>query len=575
MRLLASSGYRPSAYAGGIVDAPRRVEAVAGRPVLYYPAPIYTGRLWDGGGARCGGWGEAEGWRTIGHELAHFALFLYDQYANLRDGGPQYCASADLAFLSYGRDRAPALRGGRASTLMAYQYSADKLWRGDPAPTTGARRLGCADTPHDAVYPGRSEWQVLQQFYPSLRIPDAVSERSDWDASFDADVLAAGIFSLTWSGAPARADSSAAVSLAPLDRAGLVGEAYLVREGAGGRPQRIIGQGWRLPGEPDPPPFLGATPGAAERAAIFVDDPGAGRRYAVPPALPAGGLGLDPGVVNSVAALPSGWRPTLTLTPTLVGDGSGLSEVQALNLRLSDCSAVTTQVDVAHCPAGGDCSQPARVSRSADGSFRHSFGPYPLDGRSEPPALYGYIYARSVASGEEFISWYQIGGGVGPAHIDGHAPLVDGVAAVEPAAGASVSGRDNRVMLAPAPTCVAGALPAGVAGLIGPPLGLQVTLASNPQLLLAQREWGAAGLGDPALRVRLSYDQALLDALGIAEARLVLLRLGQGGWELAAEQGRSPELDWIAAAPQAFGGDGEIYAIAYRGPRAFMPALMR
>ncbi|KAB8332255.1 DNRLRE domain-containing protein [Scytonema tolypothrichoides VB-61278] len=85
VRVLASSGYRPSAYVGGIVAAPRLAATPGGQPVLHYPAPVFLGRLWDGAGARCGGWAEPEGWRTIGHELAHFALFLYDQYANLRD----------------------------------------------------------------------------------------------------------------------------------------------------------------------------------------------------------------------------------------------------------------------------------------------------------------------------------------------------------------------------------------------------------------------------------------------------------------------------------------------------------
>ncbi len=575
VRVLASSGYRPSAYVGGIVDAPRLGATPGGQPVLHYPAPVFLGRLWDGAGARCGGWAEPEGWRTMGHELAHFALFLYDQYTNVRDGQAQYCASADLAFLDPGLGRAPAARAGRAATLMAYQYSADKLWLGAPPPSgAGPRRLGCADTPHDSVYPDHSEWDVLSHFYPALRTPSVATLRTDWDSVFEAEIVPRGILRVGWAAPATRADSTAAVRLDALRAAGLVGEAYLVREGAPGVPQRIIGQGWRIPGEAAPPAFLGATPGAPERAAIFVADGASGERYAVPPALPAGGLSLADGTVNRVAARPSEWRPTLVLTPTVAGDGSRFSEVTALNLQLTDCAMKTEQIELTYCPAGGNCDNPVRVSRDADGSFRHRFGPYPLDGRGEPPALYGYLHARSTNTGEEFISWYQIGGGVGPAHIDGHAPLIDGAAAVEAAPGGVASGRDNRVLLAPSPVCAAAKLPAGVAGLIGAPLGVQVTLASNPQLDQPERGWGGP---DAPLRVRLSYDQALLDALGIDEGRLVPLRLAPdaAAWELAGEEGRSADLDWVAAAARDFGGDGEIYALGYRAPQLFLPALWR
>jgi hypothetical protein len=38
-------------------------------------------------------------------------------------------------------------------------------------------------------------------------------------------------------------------------------------------------------------------------------------------------------------------------------------------------------------------------------------------------------------------------------------------------------------------------------------------------------------------------------------------------------QGRSPELNWIAAAPQGFGGDGEIFALAVLEDQLYLPLI--
>ena len=571
IRILASSGYRPSAFVGGIVDAPMVGATPGGRPVLYYPAPILLGRLWDGSGARCGGWGEPEGWRSLGHELGHYALFLYDQYFSIVDGSSQYCSSTGLRFLRPGLDRAQEGRTGLADTLMAYHYTADKLRIGGLAATGAGRRLACAGSPHDHIYLGKTDWEVARNFYPALHIPALTSLRTDWDTRFAAVVETPGIFTVNWERPASHADTSARVALEPLTGDSWHGEAYLLSESGPGQPLRIIGQGWRLPGEPTPPPFLGVQPSAGQRAAIFVEDYGRNLRQATA----AAGADLDLSALNSLATTPSSWRPSMQITPTLTSSGSVFAEVTALNVRLTDCAAQTSQVDLAYCPAGGSCSAPVRVERGADGAFRHSFAGYPIDGQSEPPAIYGYIYARSVDSGEEAISTYQLGGGVGPAHIDGHAPLVEGQVGLDVATSAAGSSGDNRVLFSQSAVCVAAGLPAGVKAFIGAPISIQVSVAAKPQLGQPGRSWGAPASTDPALRVRLFYDQALLNALSVDERRLVLLRLGavNGLWQVVPVQGRSPELNWIAAQPQGFGGDGEIFALAILEERLYLPLL--
>jgi hypothetical protein len=576
IRVLASSGYRPTAFVGGVVDEPVVHATPGGRPVIYYPAPILLGRLWDGSGARCGSWSEPEGWRTLGHELGHHALFLYDQYFSVVDGAAQYCSSSGLRFLRPRLDRAPAERTGRDDTLMAYHYTTDKLRSGGlAAPVDSERRIACSGSPHDQIHPGRTDWDVLQHFYPSLRIPPAGSSRTDWDSRFGAAVETPGIFSVRWDRPSAYADTSAPVGFAPIDAGRWHGEAFLLREGSAGEPARIVGQGWRLPGEASPPPLLGVEPGSSQRAVVFFNDHSRGLRQASSPnPVLSGGLEVADTTLRTIESAPSNWRPTLLITPSLTSVISPFAEVTALNVYLTDCVAATSAIDLAHCPAGGNCSAPVRVPRGSDGRFSYSFA-FPLDRVSDPPALYGYIYARSVDTGEEAISAYQLAGGVGPAHIDGHAPLVEGPVGVEVAASAAGSSGENRIVLHSTPVCLAAGLPAGIASLVGAPLSVQISLAANPQLNLAGRNWGAAGSGDPDLRVRLFYDQALLDLLGVDEEQLVVLRFepNSGSWQVLPEQGRSNDLNWIAAAPQGFGGAGAVFALAVRNDELFVPLV--
>jgi hypothetical protein len=80
----------------------------------------------------------------------------------------------------------------------------------------------------------------------------------------------------------------------------------------------------------------------------------------------------------------------------------------------------------------------------------------------------------------------------------------------------------------------------------------------------------------PPLRVRLGYDQDLLDRLGIDEGWLVILRLdGQGIWQPLPTAGRSFALDWIAARPQSWSAQGEVYALGYGPARLLLPLVAR
>jgi hypothetical protein len=204
------------------------------------------------------------------------------------------------------------------------------------------------------------------------------------------------------------------------------------------------------------------------------------------------------------------------------------------------------------------------------GVFQYTFF-FPRDGLAEPPALHGYIYARTLSSPyEETAVWYQIGGGVGPAYGDGHAPLADAAVDASIASGQAPPKHDTRLLFSPAPGCSGGGLDPslGVQGIIGTPLNVQPVVADGN----GGHAWNT---GDPQLQVRLGYSQDLLDRLGINEAQLVILRLEQGArWQIVPTAGRSRALDWIAAAPRPFEGQGMIYALGYRRP-VWLPVIRR
>jgi hypothetical protein len=567
--ILASNAYRPTAYVGGAVTAPTAyVRAGESEPqVVFYPAPVLLGRLWDGRGARCGAWSDPAGWRTIGHELGHHVLRLYDRYFRASDGAPQYCSSSGLSF------RRAVTDFLAEDTLMAYHYSADRFWRGGvtAVPDPGGRALACADTHHELVYgEGTSEWDVLREqgFSDTARLPAAVSGDR-------AELLRLATLDFSFERPRERPGSTVApvqIGALPEGASDLAfAEAYLLRMGPNDLPERVIGQGLAVPGEAAALPFLGVQPG--DYAAIYVYDAASGDHYHTSRSAVNA---LTPAVQTNVTPAPSPWQPVITVTPDVLTEGA-FSRVAALRIEVEDCARVATQVQVAYCPLGGNCNPPV-ISESLGGSrFHHTFrfdsGP--------PPTQYGYIYTREIGAtgGAERVVWYQIGGGVGPATGDFHAPLVDGLlnTDAERIPDRPATERETRLLFSPTPVCtVAPTLPEGIHGIIGSAYSIQPVIAGPNQ----SRPWGAppaqGNAPDPGLRLRLFYNEDLLDLLGVQEQELTLVqRTPNGAWEELAIAAQSRDLDWVISAPQQFAGDGAYIALAVREPRLFIPLMAR
>ena len=565
IQILADSTYRPSAFVGGVVNDPTisPFTTIDDKPIVFYDLPIILGRLWNGEGARCGRWSNPAGWRTLGHELGHHVLYLYDQYFNALTGEPQYCTASGITF---GAPSYPNLTG-TDDTLMAYHYTTDKLWRGDVAPQQGEQPISCRNTPHELIYGGgTTEWEVIKNFYPGIDI-NAPTPPS-WPNSPVSSLF-------TFNGTTVQSDTVSDVALDVVRRSSetAIGETYLVRPRDGQYPQRIIEQGILLPGAEEQLPFLGVVPDLEDRAAVFVNDPNTDDRFVIPP---RSITPLSLTNLNNLTTEPTDWRPSITVAPTTTRKGSSFSEVVALNVRLEDCGAQSEEVAFAYCPAGGVCDESVSATPQDGGTFTHTF----FFSDNNPVALRGYIYARNGVTDEEAIVTYQLGGGVGTAYIGAHAPFSGGEITTEIVPGdippeETAEIKDTRVAHTTTPACSVPPTGDSPIRLLGTPFNVQPVINTEDQD--NSRPWNAS---DPPIRVRLSYNQDLLNRLGIAEEQLVVVRLNSDDiWEVVPTVGQSFELDWIAAEAQIFDGDGDsdgdFYALAYEPFLNFLPLIQR
>jgi hypothetical protein len=551
IRVLANRSYRPTAFVGGIEPSPRPYfpdTSVTTPTTIFAPAPIYLSRLWNGNGARCGAWSNPAGWRTIAHEWGHYALYLYDEYLNQSTSAAQYCDldTSTIRTLRMGRD--PAAFTSTTQSLMAYHYVADQfsLW------DASGPSLNCRTTPQDTVH-GASNWETIKRFYPAVTLPTRLVP----GPVFDQNRLEI----VDVSGSSLVRTSTSVKLLPPAGRVippgSLLAQTYLVRPNADGTPQRILGQGNTYPDEAIPARFFGVLPDKQDRVLATGQNFSTGERLAAPVdyRLAGAALSLE---ANQFTLQPPTWQPEVRLTPRVIQFPNQVAgTVDGLQIDLRECGdKELVEVQVAYCPAGGTCSGMATMQRELDGSFEHTFF---FDSKT-PISQHGYIYLREPFRGAELALWYQLGGGVGPAHTGGLAPIVDGLLTVDlPQNVPNAPNIDNRVIYSPASICTSGnTLPPGISQIVDLPLQAQATVSDGN----GGQPWGNTG---PALRFRLSYDQDLLDRLGLDENRLVPLRWNGQVWEIEGVSGRSTELDWISFTPEGFSQIGEVVALGY-GP---------
>lgn len=556
IRILASNDYRPTALIGGIVDAPKTVPNADGSLSLTFrPGQIFLGRLWDGTTGRCGPWSASAGARTIVHEWLHYALNLWDEYQQPESGSATYCAANDLPLFS---------AGANASSAMAYHYTADALWRGDIAGGRAAP-LACLNTDQMLVH-NRSDWETIKAYFPAIRMPDLTR------GSVPGPIYT-GTTSVNLGSADAtEATTSATVRVTTPISPALQPQSYMVipRAPTNPLPRRILGQGALWPNAEAT--FFGVQNDATARIQLF--DPRTNQRT-VFPSDDRVSTPLQPGKLNDTKLANSSWQPDLQLIPVLDQNG----DVVALRVVFQDCSGIAKRVQMIYCPAGGDCGEPVFVSL-LNGVFEQVLTP---PGGGLLP-FYGYVYVRDPETGAWTTTWYQLGGGVGPAHADGHVPVVDGAVATAIPVGSLAKGEQTATLYMPAQRCFMPILPQNVNNLLGEPLEVQ--------LVRGERSWSAS---DPPISVRFNYNLDLAARLGVRATDLSLISFDSilnanspRIWAEVPVAGRNNYLGWLGVdSAKVDGGlrplDGRLlFAIGYnkasgadQNHRLLLPAVRK
>lgn len=479
IRVLANNSYRPSALIGGHVSQhTHTTNAAKSLDLTFRPGQILLGRQWDGQSGACGPWSSPAGVRTIVHEWMHYALNLWDAYLKPLEGKMSYCSNDDL----------PAFQADvNQSSMMAYHYTSNALWGADVA-NQGLAVVpqNCLDTDQMLVH-NRSDWETIAFYFPNIKMPDPKAGQSN--QRYDASRLTVKLPDL--SAAPAQTNAQVAVTI-PSDNQ-LISENYLImpRNPNDPLPKRMIGQGVLFSEESGS--FLGVLDQQMIRSLAI--DPLTNERYAFPL--------LDTNQNESLIKADEGqnyelkegaWQGQILLQPVLNREG----DVSSLQLVFQECEIETRIIQAVYCPAGGDCSEP--VSSIIDNNrFLIS-----LSKPGELIAFHGYIYIRDPNSGRWTATWYQLGGGVGPAHADGHTPMADGVISVNVPIG-SLDGDESHTatLYMPAQRCELPAQSDGVHGPLIPPIELVI--------MRSGRFWNVS---DPPINIHFAYDPRIIGRYG-------------------------------------------------------------
>lgn len=587
LRILPANDYRPAAYMGGMVAADLPYSSSTGAATIFTPANIFLGRYWDGNDAASGSWASHNGYATLIHEWAHYALFLYDEYQQMT-GTAQYCTCHDLPNVGSTIACHGLEEPGYAASVMAYQYTASEFWEDGfhlPFMDPGA----CTGTPQWAMH-GMSDWKTLQTWHtiqgislpsPTLipvKIPSALSSGPD-NSGLSGDLYgrspgyALYLPPIIRSGAPPTSSYTSNLEVYLNDStsvtATLPTQVYLLKDVVGDSVARILPQGQVLGTAVPGTGLLGSISlwgvTADDRVRVFVDRYATERntygRFTYP--LP-GAVDVTPDAGGTaVLAEQDSWALNLDWE-----QGWTDGRLTTLTVKLKSLSHTLGGLTIAQlCSLDADtgCASQwkQQMTLVAVDTWSASFTPLP--GTDTLPA-YGILRIIDPNTGE-VIRWYQQLGGVGPGHIDADAPLRDWHVMVDTTAAAPDPGDCNHVLVTPATNTNALAVSLGqdvqnapIGGVLGTPLDINVLLPTNG---ICAQVGGQDHILPVPVTLTLFYSEAELNQHAINEMDLRLLHFnrGQNVWEVAAyPTSQDTNLDWISFTPVTEDG---IYAIGY------------
>jgi len=192
VRVYAANTQRPDATVGGLSDAAiaqmggkvDRTAAFTGATISsggVFPSygSINLGRTWSVFGALTGRWTDTDGYRTIVHEIGHYAFFLYDEYygyGTTASGGavrtPAYCSALLYQPAAPGGPTptaVPSSHGG--ASIMYWEYATNGFWS---LPSGAAPTASCTRTRQWQVY-GQTDWGTIHARYPNLVDPASIT----------------------------------------------------------------------------------------------------------------------------------------------------------------------------------------------------------------------------------------------------------------------------------------------------------------------------------------------------------------------------------------------------------------
>ncbi|MBE7557122.1 MAG: hypothetical protein HS126_39300 [Anaerolineales bacterium] len=577
LRFLAANDFVPLAYPGGIVTGERAYTASGTlSSTIYVPAAALFGRYWDGYRASnsiSGTWDSKNAYRTIVHEWAHYALFLYDEYLyNDRVGA--YCTKPLKEFFADETD----------ASIMYWPYATSEFW--SDATVTSGESVQCRKTEQHQFH-AKDDWGTLANWYriqgiptdplpiikPTTMVPGPPSLGLTGDLfgrTPDPRLYLPLIFRSGGTVEPDTLDAEIEVHLQDnlLISDTVASQVYLL-EGGPDLPTRILHQGSVVSGTFSGADadlglitLLGIAPG--DRVRIFADrytsEDRVGGQYFYP-ALDQPDLEPVPGL--SVEAQVNGWPADLDIAYGL--NGNRITEVKIfLTSTLSLAETPIAQLCAMDTAIG--CAPAWRKTMIPTGPDKWEVTFSPLSGSTEFP-LYQIVRVQASGMGE-IIRWTKKLGGVGPAHGGGHAPSRDGVVMVNTSSPTPNPTSCNQVVVMPAASAQAIAASLGQSsnqeifkGVIGTPLDIDIILGN-----------GATCPGPTprdhtlpvSVTLTLAYNQDVIDQLGINENNLRILRYNRGlpgqPWTEVPIASSDLDLNRLSTVPVARDG---IFAIVW------------
>ena len=537
LRFKTANDYRPSAYIGGIVKNP-----TPGK-MRFVPAEVFLGRYWNGITAEFGSWDSKDASRTITHEWAHYALFLGDEYMQWLDvdndgvfetSVPTYCTCADLPHVSGAGTTGVcnSVSESMAASAMAYHYSASEFWH-EPVHGAAAALPSCANTDQILLH-GESDWKTLDRWEDILGLPSSQWVNAPGSAiqAGPEDDLVQLLLDVTAIDSPS--DPTYSEADVQLKLAGNAGNAtrnighpqiYTLHGGDDLHPDRILYQGTSYckncaADELGTIKLLEIDKSTRIRAFAdrYASAEAPGERYVYP-----GKKGTQPWRnTGTISLVPTTWPASLDISLPCPDNQTGFDKLQA---HLASDTSLNTA------PTALLCSPDSALGCYLTGSVTGAGTQWEVDFQAPPGEElphYGVIRIHASDAGE-LIRWYQMQGGVGPAHSEGDAPLRDGLVLVDPADDMATA--NSRVVIMPVAdhTVLRSKLPAGIE-VFGQPFDVDVAIQDkeNPGRC---NQSGDHELSQKML-ITYFYDQSALKQRGINVNQLVYLKYDRekDGW---------------------------------------------